>query len=125
MKVTYQTIKNENPYIMSKCIYKVEIISDILKKHYKALAQMSMFFKKNSGFIKKECAQEFLSLLSEIESSNDKRCATSHLKAKKTAAKRRDGHSNTKCDHADLGSLGYKHGETVTCPHCGQMAEVW
>lgn len=29
------------------------------------------------------------------------------------------------CDHADLGSLGYKHGTIVTCPYCGDRAEVW
>lgn len=29
------------------------------------------------------------------------------------------------CDHGDLGSLGYRHGEFVKCPHCGTMTEVW
>ena len=29
------------------------------------------------------------------------------------------------CGHEDLGSLGYRHGDTVKCPHCGAMAEVW
>ncbi len=29
------------------------------------------------------------------------------------------------CQHEDLGSLGYTHGTTVKCPHCGNMAEVW
>lgn len=29
------------------------------------------------------------------------------------------------CQHEDLGSLGYAHGSTVTCPHCGAQAEVW
>lgn len=29
------------------------------------------------------------------------------------------------CEHEDLGSLGYTHGTIVTCPHCGQRAEVW
>ncbi len=32
---------------------------------------------------------------------------------------------NLDCDHGDLGSLGYKHGEVVKCPHCGKPAEVW
>ena len=31
----------------------------------------------------------------------------------------------THCEHGDLGSLGYRHGDTVKCPFCGQMAEVW
>ena len=30
-----------------------------------------------------------------------------------------------KCEHEGLGSLGYTHGTTVKCPHCGQMAVVW
>lgn len=29
------------------------------------------------------------------------------------------------CQHEDLGSLGYKHGDTVICPFCGKLAEVW
>lgn len=29
------------------------------------------------------------------------------------------------CEHDDLGSLGYTHGSTVRCPHCGELAEVW
>lgn len=29
------------------------------------------------------------------------------------------------CQHEDLGSLGYRHGEVVKCPYCGDMAEVW
>ena len=29
------------------------------------------------------------------------------------------------CEHEDLGSLGYTHGETVICPFCGQKAIVW
>ena len=125
MKISYQEIKNENPYVMSKCIFKFEIVSDILKKHYKELARMAMLFnstKRNAGFIRKENAQTFLKLIAEIESSSDKKCATSHAKAKITAANRRAG---TKCDHADLGSMGYEHGKTVKCPHCGQVAVVW
>jgi len=30
-----------------------------------------------------------------------------------------------KCDHADLGSLGYRHGHTVICPFCNREAVVW
>lgn len=29
------------------------------------------------------------------------------------------------CDHGDLGSMGYRHGDTVICPFCGERAEVW
>jgi len=31
----------------------------------------------------------------------------------------------SKCDHQDLGSLGFTHGDTVKCPFCGKMAVVW
>ena len=37
----------------------------------------------------------------------------------------KESKSHHHCNHEDLGSLGYKHGETVKCPHCGKMAEVW
>lgn len=33
--------------------------------------------------------------------------------------------TETICEHHDLGSLGYTHGDTVECPFCGKMAEVW
>ena len=42
-------------------------------------------------------------------------------KAKKAIKKR----VSNSCEHGDLGSLGYKHGSIVTCPYCGQRAEVW
>lgn len=29
------------------------------------------------------------------------------------------------CEHEDLGSLGFNHGDTVKCPHCGTMCQVW
>jgi len=33
--------------------------------------------------------------------------------------------SYVSCQHEDLGSMGYRHGDTVKCPNCGRMAEVW
>lgn len=33
--------------------------------------------------------------------------------------------SDNGCQHEDLGSLGYKHGDIVDCPFCGERAEVW
>jgi len=123
MKVKYNKIQNENPYISTKCVYEFKIVSDVLKKHYKALANMAMLFnskERNAGFIKKEDEQNFLKLVNEIENSNDKRCANSH---KKAAEKYKN--KKVKCQHEDLGSLGYKHGERVKCPHCGNMTTVW
>jgi DNA-directed RNA polymerase subunit M/transcription elongation factor TFIIS len=124
MKIKYNKIQNENPYISQKCIYEFKIVSSILKKHYKSLARISMLFnsrERNHGFIKKEDEQSFLRLVQEIEDSNNKRCETSHKKAVEKYRKRK----SVKCEHDDLGSLGYKHGERVQCPRCGQMTEVW
>ncbi len=125
MKINYSEITNENPHITSKCIYKFKIESSILKKHYKALARIAMLFnsrERNAGFIKKENKEKFLKLIEEIENSNNKRCATSHKKAVQNYKKR---NSKNICNHEDLGSLGYTHGEKVKCPHCGELAIVW
>lgn len=35
------------------------------------------------------------------------------------------GASSSGCEHQDLGSLGYRHGDVVNCPFCGERAEVW
>jgi hypothetical protein len=123
MKIKYNKIQIENPYVSAKCVYKFQIVSDVLKKHYKELARMSMLFnskERNAGFIRKENEQAFLKLVEEIENSNDKRCASSHKKAAEKYKNR-----NAKCQHEDLGSLGYRHGDRVKCPHCGEMAVVW
>jgi len=123
MKIEYKKIQNENPYISSKCIYEFKIAKDVLKKHYKALARMAMLFnskERNHGFIKKEDEASFLSIVSEIENSNDKKCSASH---KKAAEKYKKNHGN--CQHEDLGSLGYRHGDRVKCPFCGKIVEVW
>ena len=122
MKVSYAKVQNENQYVMLSVVFKFRIQESILKSHYKALARLSMLFnssERNVGFIRKESEQEFLALIEKIEASNAKRCATSHAK---TAVARR---SSRKCEHSDLGSLGYRHGETVTCPHCGKKAVGW
>lgn len=33
--------------------------------------------------------------------------------------------SHRGCEHEDLGSMGYTHGDVVKCPYCGAQAEVW
>jgi hypothetical protein len=125
MKISYEKIQNENRYVTQKCVYKFKIVSSVLKKHYKELARMAMLFnsqERNAGYIKKEDEQAFLKLVGEIENSNDKRCVTSHEKA---VAKVKTRKSTARCEHEDLASLGYTHGSTVKCPHCGQAAQVW
>lgn len=129
MKVTYSELDhNEITHVKRQCVYKFKIASSILKKHYKALARMSMLFndkERNVGFIKNKNKEAFLKLIEEIEKSNDKRCATSHKKAVENAKSKYSKASSSRCEHEDLGSLGYAHGEIVTCPHCGQRARVW
>lgn len=123
MKIRYEKINNENPYVTRKCVYKFKIENSILKSHYKTLARMAMLFnirERNAGFIKKEDEYNFLTLVEKIEKSNDKRCSTSH---KKAVEKRKTRKSY--CEHEDLGSMGYKHGDRVRCPHCGEMCVVW
>lgn len=123
MKIQYEKISNENPYVTSKCVFKFKIVDSILKSHYKALARMSMLFnssERNAGFIRINDEKAFLDLVAKIENSNDKRCATSHKKAVEKYKSRK-----SVCDHADLGSLGYRHGDRVRCPMCGEMCEVW
>lgn len=123
MKIEYKKISNENPYVTQKCVYRFKIVGSVLKSHYKLLARMSMLFnseERNAGFIKKEDEQKFLTLIDKIENSNNKRCETSHKKAVENYKNRK-----TVCNHEDLGSFGYKHGDKVKCPHCGKTCEVW
>ena len=125
MKIQIEEIRNENPYVSSKCSLKFKIVSSILKKHYKSLAQMAMLFnsqERNAGFIRKGDEDKFRALVEEINNSNDKRCASSH---KKAVERKRSRKPSSACEHEDLASLGYKHGETVRCPHCGNKAVVW
>lgn len=34
-------------------------------------------------------------------------------------------YQRVQCDHEDLGSRGYQHGDYVKCPDCGKMTHVW
>lgn len=107
MKIRYEKVAHENAYIVQKCVYRFEIIASITKTHYKALAKMSMLFNstaRNVGFVKKENAAEFLSLIEKIEKSNDKVAAASHKKSIETARNRRNAISfDDYCeDHLDM-----------------------
>ena len=130
MKIKYYTPNLDNHpgknYLEKKMVYEFEIAESILKTHYKSLARMAHFFKYNHGFIDKKDEADFLALVEKIEKSSDKRAAASHKKAIESK-KNRDNDRKVKerCDHADLGSLGYRHGEWVKCPMCGKMCEVW
>lgn len=101
MKINYKKVKNENSYIMAKCIYEFEIESSILKTHYKALTRMSMrkLFnsKRNVGFIKKEDEKKFLELVKKIENSDDEKCKTSHEKAVQKYQQKRKQNTYGEC----------------------------
>lgn len=103
--------------------YKFEIIDSILKTHFKELMKISTLYdsKEKSGYISVDNQVKFDALLIKINKSNDKRCKTSHAKSIEMLKNRKSDF----CEHEDLGSMGYKHGETVKCPNCGKMAEVW
>ena len=130
MKISYKKADSSNstPYaVMKKAVYKFKIESSILKTHYKELARMAFLFnsnreERNSGYILPQDVDKFLALVEKAEKVSSEVASKSHAK---TAEKAKARDSKVSCDHGDLGSLGYKHGSTVRCPNCGQMAQVW
>lgn len=130
MKIKYEklSIEKNNPRYRrwtKAYIYQYKIVDSILKSHYKELMRISSchgWDGYNTGVIKFEDREAFEKLVEKIEKSNDKRCATSHKKAIENKKNRKKA---VKCDHQDLGSLGYRHGDRVKCPFCGKMCEVW
>lgn len=110
-------------------IYKYKIVNSIIKTHYKELmrlAKMINYDEYNTGLITHADKEKFETLVSKIENSNDKRCATSHQKAiEKKKSRKNERAKKESCRHEDLGSLGYRHGERIKCPFCGKMCEVW
>ncbi len=130
-KVTYTEVpkSDSNSYMLR---YKFKIEESILKEHYKELARMAVMFNAeeyNAGYIKKKDSSKFLNLLKAIAKSDDKKCSDSHQNAIDAKIKRDSSKkvkvNSVRCQHEDLGSLGYKHGDYVKCPFCGAMTEVW
>lgn len=131
MKISYNKNINAND-IKSKvaiaingrlfCTFK--ICKSILKNDFKSLMQLTKNYdaKQKSGFIKESDKEEFIKLCEKIEKSDDNKCENSH---QKSAKKYLENKIIRKCEHEDLGSLGYRHGDTVSCPHCGERAQVW
>ena len=103
---------------------KFKICDSILKTHFKNLMKISKMYnsKEKTGFILESNKDEYTSLLNKIERSNSDKCRESH---KKSIERKIERNNLIYCDHRDLGSFGYMHGETVSCPFCGMKAEVW
>jgi hypothetical protein len=130
MKVSTRKINNDDKfaknYLNAVCKFTIE--DSILKTHFKMLAKMSKCFslnpqiKKYEGYITEGDFSKFEELLLKINKVKAATAKKSHERSKANAKKRT---AKINCEHEDLGSLGYKHGETVTCPNCGQLAEVW
>ena len=108
-------------------IFEYKLIDSILKSHFKLLMKISAdySYKTKSGLIEEKDKDVFLALVEKIDSSNDKRCATSHKSSIEKRKQRATEPKLSECTHDDLGSLGYIHGDIVNCPMCGQRTEVW
>lgn len=113
-----------------KIAYKFVIKKSILKTHFKELMALLRFGVKNYdgkekiGFISKDNANKFLILVEQIEKSSDVDAEKSHQKSKELYKTKKNGESEI-CDHSDLASIGYTHGEIVKCPSCGSRQKVW
>lgn len=104
------------------------LTGSICKTHFKQLMRVSTAYdsKTKSGTISKRNADEFLTLVDKIEKSNSAVAKKSHAKSVEKFQKRKKSCAKPKrCEHDDLGSLGFQHGSTVKCPQCGKIAEVW
>lgn len=105
---------------------KYELVDSILKTHFKALMKLSHYTAyTKTGEVYSEDKAAFLELVEKIEKSNTARARTSHAKTAEKYKERKASAAQGKCEHEDLGSLGYKHGTFVRCPNCGQTVEVW
>lgn len=125
--INYEVAKNP---ILPGVKYEFKVVGSLTKTDFKALARMARLFKAEKGvyggLIKAADEKAFLALVEKAEKANPKIAEKSHEAAKEKAAMRRTERRTEKdCEHEDLGSLGFKHGETVKCPHCGKAAEVW
>ncbi len=124
MKIEYTT-KLDFPHEKMGMLYQFTIKQSILITHFKSLMKLARLYEssKKTGCIHPDDKEEFLSLIDKIEKSSDARCKKSHEAATKNFKEKT--YSSSRCEHEDLGSLGYRHGDTVTCPFCGKRAEVW
>ena len=128
MKITYvkaDTIEDITiKFIANDSCFFYTIQESIMSTDFKKLARMSRKYdaKRKTGFIAKSDEKEFLSLVSKIENTDSTKAKKSHQKSIEKHISRKN---IAKCDHSDLSSLGYRHGEKVKCPCCGSSATVW
>ena len=104
-----------------KVAAQIKIEASLTKTDFKSLMKIIACYnaKERTALVVENNMGKLKSLIEKTNKVNPKIAQKSHDKAKQKAATR------STCDHQDLGSLGYTHGSTVKCPHCGQMAEVW
>jgi len=102
-------------------VYEFTITASITKAHFKELMSLARLYnaKTKTGFIIDADKDSFLALVENAEKPSAAVCRKSHAKSIENVKKR------VACDHSDLGSLGFAHGSTVKCPHCGSLAQVW
>ena len=126
MNIKYTKFNGTGYAKQKKAVYEFKVTGSLLKTHFKALARISFLFKRESGvyqgFILPSEVDQFLKLCEKANKVDSDKAKKSHEKAKVNYKKKKEASS---CQHEDLGSLGYKHGSIVTCPHCGKKAEVW
>jgi rubrerythrin len=124
MKISVKEADLKVNFGNGRAVLEFKLVDSILKTHFKELMRLARCYdsKEKTGYITDKDERIFKALVEKIEKSNSKRAKASH---EKMAAKAKQRYSKSKCTHDDLGSLGYRHGTTVKCPHCGQMAEVW
>jgi len=127
-KIIYSKVEQEGVNRSLRISHKYQLVDSILKTHFKMLMRLTTLkydYSTREGLIRETDMPDFLELVDKIEKSNNKRCATSHKKSIEKKAAKKHQPKEVQCGHEDLGSLGYRHGETVECPNCGRMAEVW
>jgi hypothetical protein len=124
MKISVKKADLKVNFGNGKAVLQYTLLDSILKTHFKELMRLTRCYdsKEKTGYITDKDELKFKDLVEKIEKSDSKKARASH---EKTAAKAKQRYSKSKCTHDDLGSLGYRHGTTVKCPHFGQMAEVW
>lgn len=131
-KISYKLINSRTKPTINKTIAEkrygelfceFQIDKSILASHFKLLMGLAKQYDKYTkiGYITKNQKQQFLDLCVEIENSNDEEAIQSHERSQKKPQKKKE----IICDHADLGSFGYVHGQKVTCPNCNKPAIVW
>lgn len=104
------------------------VITKILTHSKRSLTYKEVSFLNNIKDNKSLTEKQLNWLLSITEKTNysiDESAIPIKKSKPRTKPKSKSKSKSFHCDHEDLGSLGYEHGTTVTCPHCGERTVVW